>query len=87
MRGHLRYVWGLGFPHVVTKGRPVGFDEAPFVVSNHIGVIEGAYLLSVFRASAVSALENTKVPILGRCVSSRGSYWSAQQSGGRCKCK
>jgi hypothetical protein len=61
-------VWGLGFPRVRTKGTPVGWDQAPFVVSNHIGVIEGAFLLSVYRASAVSALENTKVPILGRCA-------------------
>ena len=43
------FVFGLGVMRVKTTGVPAKFDDAPIIVSNHIGSIEGAYLLSKFR--------------------------------------
>lgn len=43
------FVAGLGFTFVRTRGQRASFEQAPVVVSNHIGLIEASFLLGAFR--------------------------------------
>jgi hypothetical protein len=61
-----RCLWGFGFTHLHVKGAPVSWSQAPFLVCNHLGIIEATYLLAACRASAVTAAENLRVPVLRR---------------------
>jgi 1-acyl-sn-glycerol-3-phosphate acyltransferase len=54
-----------GFRRVRIKGKRASFAEAPILVSNHIGMFESLALLSEGPTAAVSAEENSKVPVLG----------------------
>ncbi len=40
------FVFGYGFWRVKTRGRCATFDEAPIIVSNHIGFLEASFMVS-----------------------------------------
>jgi hypothetical protein len=62
----IRFVWGLGFWKVHVTGALASCAQAPVIVSNHIGVVEAAYLLARTGASAVTTVENSRLPLLCR---------------------
>lgn len=49
-------------------GAPASCAQAPVIVSNHMGVVEAAYLLARTGASAVTTVENSRLPLLCRIV-------------------
>jgi 1-acyl-sn-glycerol-3-phosphate acyltransferase len=55
-----------GFRRLRIKGKRASFQDAPILVSNHLGMFESLALLSEAPTAAVSAAENSKVPILGQ---------------------
>jgi 1-acyl-sn-glycerol-3-phosphate acyltransferase len=61
-------VWGLGFVRVRTRGTPAATEDAGVIVSNHMGLIESAYLVGIYGASVVTTRENARVPFIGSIV-------------------
>ena len=53
----------LGFNYIQVKGRRAGVAEAPIVVGNHRGPVEGMYLLAFHHCCLVSRAEN-RAPII-----------------------
>jgi hypothetical protein len=62
------FVWALGVTCIKRQGQPAPLDSAPIIVSNHFGILEGAVLLSDFRATGMTAVENTRIPFLGSII-------------------
>jgi hypothetical protein len=61
-------VWGLGFVRVRTRGTPASTEDAGVIVSNHMGLVESAYLVGIYGASVVTTRENARVPFIGSIV-------------------
>jgi lysophosphatidylcholine acyltransferase / lyso-PAF acetyltransferase len=61
------YLFALGV-WVTVHGRPAPRSVAPIVVANHRCFLEPIYLIAMLGGTPVSAIENSRIPLVGSVV-------------------
>jgi len=75
----------LGFFWIDTTGTPASIDEAVILVANHTSMWEVLYLFYVFGPSALSRVENLKIPGLSAVLQLSESYFTDRSDKTSCK--
>jgi 1-acyl-sn-glycerol-3-phosphate acyltransferase len=72
----------FGFWWVEVTGTPASRAIAPIVVSNHMSLIEAAWLQFHTKAVTLSAIENSTRPVLGTMLNAMGTLWVTRATSG-----
>lgn len=65
----------LGLWWVRVNGKPAPRNQAPIVVANHSSLIEAAWLLFHTKAATLSAIENSRRPVVGQVAKGLNTMW------------